>query len=86
METSITNTIGLLAGIFTTGSLLPQLIKTVRTGNVKDISLLMYVFLTIGVFLWFIYGIMLKEFPIIIANGTSLILTASVLFLKIKHR
>ena len=86
METRITNTIGLLAGIFTTGSLLPQLIKTVRTGNVKDISLLMYVFLTIGVFLWFIYGIMLKEFPIIIANGTSLILTASVLFLKIKHR
>ena len=64
---------------------MPQLIKTVRTGNVKDISLLMYVFLTIGVFLWVIYGIMIKEFPIIIANGTSLILTVSILVLKIKH-
>ncbi len=85
MDTGITNTIGLLAGIFTTGSLLPQVIKTIRTRNTKDISLLMYVFLTIGVFLWVIYGCMLKEFPIIIANGTSLLLTVSVLVLKIKH-
>ena len=84
LEAGITNTIGVLAGICTTGSLLPQLIKTIRTRNAKDISLLMYVFLTIGVLLWVIYGFRLKEFPIIIANGTSLILTVSVLVLKIK--
>ena len=85
MESGITNTIGVLAGICTTGSLLPQVIKTIRTRNTKDISLLMYVLLTIGVLLWVIYGFLLKEFPIIIANGTSLLLTLSVLVLKIKH-
>ena len=85
MESGITNTIGVLAGICTTGSLLPQVIKTIRTRNTKDISLLMYVLLTIGVVLWVAYGFLLKEFPIIIANGTSLILTVSILVLKIKH-
>lgn len=85
MEAGITNTIGLLAGIFTTGSLLPQLIKTLRTRNAKDVSLLMYVFLTIGVLLWVIYGFRIREFPIIIANGTSFILTVSIMVLKIKH-
>jgi len=85
LESGITNTIGVLAGICTTGSLLPQVIKTIRTRNTKDISLLMYVLLTIGVVLWVAYGFLLKEFPIIIANGTSLLLTLSVLVLKIKH-
>jgi MtN3 and saliva related transmembrane protein len=85
LEAGITNSIGLLAGIFTTGSLLPQLIKTLRTRNAKDVSLLMYVFLTIGVLLWVIYGVRLGEYPIIIANGTSLLLTVSIMALKIKH-
>jgi MtN3 and saliva related transmembrane protein len=85
LESGITTTIGVLAGICTTGSLLPQVIKTIRTRNTKDISLLMYVLLTIGVLLWVIYGCLLKEFPIIIANGTSLLLTVSVMALKIKH-
>ncbi len=85
MDASITTVIGVLAGICTTGSLLPQVIKTIRTRNTKDISLLMYVFLTAGVLLWTVYGIMLREFPIIIANGASLLLALGVLALKIKH-
>ncbi len=85
MESSIANTIGVLAGICTSGSLLPQVVKTLRTGNTRDISFQMYVLLTIGVFLWTIYGFMIEEFPIIIANGFSCILAVSVLVLKIKH-
>ena len=85
MDSGITNTIGLLAGICTTGSLLPQVIKAIRTRNTRDISLAMYVLLTIGVVLWVIYGIRIREFPIIIANGTSVLLAVCVLALKIKH-
>ena len=85
MESGITTTIGVLAGICTSGSLLPQVIKTLRTRNTRDISLQMYVLLAIGVFLWTVYGLMLREFPIIIANGFSCILAVSVLVLKIKH-
>ena len=85
MELPVTSVIGLLAGICTTGSLLPQVYKTLKSKNARDISLLMYVLLSAGIFLWFVYGILLNEMPIMLANGVSLILTMSVLFLKIRH-
>lgn len=85
MSVSFTTMIGLIAGVCTTGSILPQVIKTVKTRHTRDISLLMYVFLTLGLLMWLIYGFMLSEMPIILANGTSLILTSSVLVLKVKY-
>jgi MtN3 and saliva related transmembrane protein len=85
MSVSFTTTIGLIAGVCTTGSILPQVIKALKTRHTRDISLLMYIFLTLGILLWLIYGFMLHEMPIILANGTSLILTTSVLVLKVKH-
>ena len=77
--------IGLIAAALTTGSFLPQAIKTFKTKKTKDLSLPMYLALTIGVFLWFIYGLYLQSAPIILANAVSFIFTASILFLKIKH-
>ena len=85
MNMSITNTIGLIAGVFTTGSILPQLIKILKTRHTRDISLLMYIFLTLGVLLWLIYGLIINELPIILANGASLLLTTGVLILKMKN-
>ncbi|MEI6127782.1 MAG: SemiSWEET transporter [Pseudomonadota bacterium] len=81
----LTTILGSIAGTFTTASLLPQVFKTLKTKNTRDISLLMYVFLTLGIVLWLIYGVMLNAMPIILANSTSLLLTASILILKIKH-
>lgn len=85
MNVNLTTLIGLIAGICTTGSLLPQVIKIFRTGQARDISLLMYILLGIGIALWLTYGIMLHDMPIILANVTSLLLTASILVMKIKH-
>lgn len=85
MKMDFTTMLGLLAGACTTAALLPQVYKTLKTKNTRDISLLMYVFLTLGILLWLIYGIMLNEMPIILANSISLLLTAGVLILKIKH-
>jgi len=85
MESQVTSVIGLLAGICTTGSLLPQVYKTLKSRNARDISLLMYVLMSAGIFLWFVYGILLNEMPIMLANGVSLLLTMGVLFLKIRH-
>jgi MtN3 and saliva related transmembrane protein len=76
---------GLLAAVCTTISFLPQVIKTIKIKETKDISLLMYIVLTIGIILWLIYGILIKDFPIMIANAVTLILAATVLFLKVKH-
>ena len=80
-----TTLIGLVAAICTTTSFLPQVIKTLKSKKTEDISLLMYAILTMGLFLWLVYGFILSDVPLILANGISFSLAMSVLILKIKH-
>ena len=80
----LTNLIGTLAGILTTIAFIPQVAKTWRTRSAGDISLLMFLLFSSGVLLWFIYGLLLQAQPIIIANGITLSLSASILLMKIK--
>ena len=77
--------IGLVAAICTTSSFLPQVIKILKSKETKDISLLMYAILTAGLFLWLVYGVLLSDFPLILANGISFSLAMCVLVLKIRH-
>ena len=76
---------GLIAGVLTTISFLPQVIKSLKTKKTGDVSVLMYVVLVIGVFLWMIYGILINDLPLILANLITFILTFSVLILKLRH-
>lgn len=77
--------IGIIAAICTTASFVPQVIKTLKTRQTKDISLSMYVIFTLGLVSWLIYGIALKDVPIILANTLTLALTFIIIFLKVKH-
>ncbi len=77
---------GLAAGILTTVSFLPQMIKVHRTKHTKDLSLYMYFIFSLGVTLWFVYGIMLKEYPIVIANFVALFFALYILCMKIKYK
>ena len=60
--------IGLSAAAMGGISLFPQVLKVIRTKSTKDISREMFLLLAGSIFLWLIYGILLKDFPIIIAN------------------
>ncbi|KYC45553.1 MAG: MtN3/saliva family protein [Candidatus Methanofastidiosum methylothiophilum] len=82
----IINVIGLLAAFLTTASSLPQVIKTIRLKETRDISFWMWAFLSLGIFFWLIYGILRNDIPIILANGISLFLVLIVLGLKIKYK
>jgi len=82
---SLIDTVGFLAGTLTTICYLPQVIKIWKTRETKDLSLLMYVTVTGGVALWLIYGILINNSVIIIVNAVTLVLSSSVLILKIKH-
>ena len=79
----ITTIIGLLAAAGTTFSYLPQALKTIRSKQTKDLSLGMYVILAIGILLWLIYGLLLQNLPIILANGITIIFVWIILVLKI---
>ena len=76
--------LGFTAATLTTFAYLPQALRVFRTKRTKDISLPMYLIMTIGVGLWFIYGIYLHSLPIIIANAISFILAFIILLHKIK--
>jgi len=78
--------IGLVAASFTTFAFLPQVIKTWRMKETRDISLWMYLVFTIGVFLWLGYGILIGDYPVLIANGATLILTLTILIAKIRYK
>ncbi|NPV50346.1 MAG: SemiSWEET transporter [Candidatus Methanofastidiosum sp.] len=81
-----TSIIGLTAAFLTTVSSLPQVIKTIKLKETRDISFWMWTFLSLGIFLWLIYGIFRNDLPIILANGISLFLVLIVLGLKIKYK
>ena len=81
----LTFIVGTIGSTLTTLSLLPQVIKLFKTKSVGDLSFLTYISLTVGCFLWVVYGIMLKQPPIYVANIITFLLSASVLTLKIVH-
>ena len=75
--------IGYLSAFLTSVSFLPQAIKTIKTKNTEGISLLMYLLFVIGVIGWTIYGFLIKNNVIIIANIFTTIVASMVLFVKI---
>jgi len=77
---------GLIAASLTTFAFLPQVIKTWRMKETRDISLWMYLIFTIGVSLWLGYGILIGDYPVSIANGATLILALIILIAKFRYK
>ena len=77
--------VGLIAGFCTTTSSVPQLIKMIRTKNVRDVSALTYGLMTVGVGLWLIYGTCHHSWPLIICNSISLVFASAILFVKLSR-
>ncbi|NTV46589.1 MAG: SemiSWEET transporter [Chlorobiales bacterium] len=78
--------LGMVAAACTTFSFLPQALKTIKTRNTKDLSLGMYAVLTIGIFLWLVYGLIIWDIPVIAANTVTLFLTITILALKLRYK
>lgn len=67
-EIETINIVGYLASFLTTASWWPQFIKTYRTKNVQGLSRGYFGLLALGLIFWLAYGIMLGDWPLIIAN------------------
>ena len=78
--------IGIIAGVFTALSLIPQLVKMVKEKKAGNISLLMLVILFGGLALWIYYGVMVKDNIIIISNSVSILLNMVILFFTLKFK
>jgi len=82
----ISEYIGFFAALCTTVAFLPQAIKVYQTKSTKDISLLMFLIFTVGVLSWLIYGLIINDYPVILANSVTLILSLFILLYKIRYK
>lgn len=86
MNIELVDILGFTAGTLTTIAFLPQLLKTWSTKSAKDISLVMMLTFSFGVFLWLVYGLIIGAMPVVAANAVTLVLALLIIFLKIKYR
>ena len=86
MQMDYVTMIGLAAAAITVVSLFPQLVKIWKTKSTKDISMGMFLLFCGGVFLWFVYGILRQDLPIIVANFLGFIQTLIILIFKVKYK
>ncbi len=76
--------LGMVAGLLTTGSFVPQVIKAWREGDTNAISKRMYVVTVSAFVLWISYGLLIGSWPLVAFNIVSLLLSGTVLYLKIR--
>lgn len=79
-------TVGMVAGTLTSIAAIPQLARTLRTRHVRDISIWQPLLLATGVALWILYGFLIKDLPLVLANIIPLICNIWLSILKVIYR
>jgi MtN3 and saliva related transmembrane protein len=82
---SAVEVLGFAAAFCTTAAFVPQLMRVLRTRSARDISLPTFFLFSIGVLLWLLYGVYTGSRPIIASNGVTLVLSISILILKLRY-
>jgi MtN3 and saliva related transmembrane protein len=78
--------VGYAAGTLTTIAFLPQVLHVWRTKKADDLHIGTLISFTTGITLWLIYGIAVRQAPVILANAVTLALQCAILFLKLRYR
>lgn len=77
--------IGYAAACLTTLSFLPQAIKVIATRNTQGISGLMYIMFVCGLVMWLIYGVMIEDTAVSMANFMTLAFAMPILIIKFRR-
>jgi MtN3 and saliva related transmembrane protein len=85
MNREVIDGIGYAAATMTTISFLPQLIRVVKLKSARDISLGMFLIFSTGTLGWLVYGVLAHSTPVWLANAVTLVLSISILVLKLKY-
>ncbi len=73
------------AAILTTAAFVPQALHIIRHRETKAISLVMYVAFASGVAFWFLFGVLIHNWPIMISNAITLVLTLAIVAMKLRY-
>jgi MtN3 and saliva related transmembrane protein len=75
---------GFTAGVVTAIGMMPQLVKTIKTKKVDELSIQMFLIYLLGFGMWISYGIIQEDLPIVVTNSFSVTLTVVMICLKIR--
>ena len=85
MTPLVVNAVGTLAALCSMTSFAPQLIKIWKEKDASQVSLWMYLVTVVGFGLWIAYGVMLKSWPLVGSNSVCLLMSASILALRVRY-
>ncbi|HOZ77267.1 MAG TPA: SemiSWEET transporter [Ferruginibacter sp.] len=85
-SSSIETLVGIVASIGTAMSMVPQLTKLIKEKEAENISMNMLLVLFLGVGCWIVYGVLKKDWIIIISNTFSLVINVLLTVLAIKYK
>jgi len=77
---------GIIAGVLTAGSALPQLIKMLKEHKYEAVSPWMLLILLMGMALWIVYGYFKNDIPIIITNSFSFLVNLVMVILRLNYK
>jgi MtN3 and saliva related transmembrane protein len=86
MNPQLTQWIGILAGVLTAVSLIPQIVKIVKEKKSEDISFVYLSILLAGLGLWIVYGVLRNDVPVIATNVVSVVINLVTVFVGMKYR
>jgi len=79
------NVIGFLAALICSISMAPQVVKIHKTKKTDDLSLWAFTVLATGLFLWLVYGLLIRSMPVILGNAVGFTFTLYIIIMKIRH-
>ena len=85
MNTVFIELVGTLAACLTTAAFFPQAIKTIRTRETTGLSIGMYMLLVTGVAMWLLYGFMIGNWPLMVANSVVIVPQVAILILLLQR-
>ena len=85
MDGWVADGLGVVAGLLSTVSFVPQVLKAVREGDTGAISLRMYAVTVTAFTLWTGYGVLTGQWVLILFNLLSLGLSGTILGLKLRQ-
>lgn len=78
--------LGIVAGVCTSFSFIPQAIQVIKTKQTKDISLPTYAIYLLGISLWIGYGVYQSDVAIWLTNIVSLCPAIVIFTLKMQEK
>jgi MtN3 and saliva related transmembrane protein len=83
--TWLVNAFGVVAGLCSMISFIPQIMKIVRERDASGISLRMYVVTIFGFVCWTTYGALSGSWPVTVSNAICIVLTSTIFVLRLRY-